>query len=563
MKYLVNKPPIMNPLLSPPTELSDDSTLPVGFSAKPAETVQGAVINEKRQRNRKGNQSSTQVDSASRNKFSFTQIQYENLYINAQAIFDCRGPDYLKGWQSWAASCYESYGDVHTPDDWRVFFEDYVLPTWEKDKKEGTMDAKTREYRAKELTIESDATAELAEPTEEIYVAENPASVQRSGSHEAEERSDEEALFVTQRNVLKGKRHLSMSAKEDKLSWQGQQDRLPSKGLRMPTMMETVNYEMQTNGVEVEPLLGPSYGGSNVKRRRINDEIENHAKATMIRDAQILDKDHSGLAIKSRPIIEIDMSENDLSDDFSRNGIRPYAENVDEVAVHQEPQPHPASNLKINEIEITPQGFYEGADRNEPATVDPDAETAWDTTNSDFGIFELPLPDDGWGDGPSTPLHRSETSHYRPHLSAFNTQKILGADSQTPDLSFPPSFGETDETQQEKNEMRKHSTHTDTEEPLDAEGLASFLTEMTKLGYRNESIKKALHCTSLNEPLARETIEYIELGSGVPKNMKGVWTEEDEQDYLGGDARRMKRVTEKHGWKACELRVDFLRQMNT
>lgn len=49
-------------------------------------------------------------------------------------------------------------------------------------------------------------------------------------------------------------------------------------------------------------------------------------------------------------------------------------------------------------------------------------------------------------------------------------------------------------------------------------------------------------------------------GGAVPMEMKGFWTEEDDQDLECGDARRVRRVEAKHGKNGVESRWEYLRE---
>lgn len=61
------------------------------------------------------------------------------------------------------------------------------------------------------------------------------------------------------------------------------------------------------------------------------------------------------------------------------------------------------------------------------------------------------------------------------------------------------------------------------------------------------TITHALKCTSMDPVLAEVVLNSLVEGKGVPTDVSGVWTEEDDDDLHAADKRRVERVLEKHG----------------
>jgi telomeric repeat-binding factor 2-interacting protein 1 len=40
--------------------------------------------------------------------------------------------------------------------------------------------------------------------------------------------------------------------------------------------------------------------------------------------------------------------------------------------------------------------------------------------------------------------------------------------------------------------------------------------------------------------------------------VEGIWSEEEDKMLEGGNARALRKLEEKHGWKECEERLKFL-----
>ena len=58
--------------------------------------------------------------------------------------------------------------------------------------------------------------------------------------------------------------------------------------------------------------------------------------------------------------------------------------------------------------------------------------------------------------------------------------------------------------------------------------------------------------------LADKVFDSLRDGNGVPEDTRGIWTEEDDEDLLGGDARAVERVRRKHGDEGVEGRWEVL-----
>lgn len=94
---------------------------------------------------------------------------------------------------------------------------------------------------------------------------------------------------------------------------------------------------------------------------------------------------------------------------------------------------------------------------------------------------------------------------------------------------------------------------------LDFDALANELMEK---GHSPENIVVAIQATSANMPMMRVVLEHLRVGMSVPVQTRGIWTEQDDEDILGGDARKLERVEAKHGWDGaggCKVRQYFLR----
>lgn len=114
----------------------------------------------------------------------------------------------------------------------------------------------------------------------------------------------------------------------------------------------------------------------------------------------------------------------------------------------------------------------------------------------------------------------------QPHTSRDPANKTETAvDSFFLELPFPPSSPEPEEES------------ADLDEWIDAR-LSNASTEQ---------VLEALRCTSMNPSLADKVLDIIVSGKGIPSNMPGVWTPEDDKCIEGNDARSIGRLLDKHG----------------
>lgn len=85
-----------------------------------------------------------------------------------------------------------------------------------------------------------------------------------------------------------------------------------------------------------------------------------------------------------------------------------------------------------------------------------------------------------------------------------------------------------------------------------------FINTQLRLGSPIEDIHFALFRTSLNAKLAARVLYSMRKGRGLPMDMPGVWTEEEDEVLQGGDAAAMRRLEAKKGVMAFEARLELL-----
>jgi hypothetical protein len=93
---------------------------------------------------------------------------------------------------------------------------------------------------------------------------------------------------------------------------------------------------------------------------------------------------------------------------------------------------------------------------------------------------------------------------------------------------------------------------------LDDDDVDFYITKMVVRGFKEASIIAALKCTSMRTELAELVLLDEKAGKGLPKDVAGIWSEEDDTVLESGNAKGLRRLEEKHSWKEAEERMKFL-----
>ena len=153
------------------------------------------------------------------------------------------------------------------------------------------------------------------------------------------------------------------------------------------------------------------------------------------------------------------------------------------------------------------------------------------------------------------------------------TQATFASQTQVPDFSLPEPDGGWDglmpssppgrlsAPSQTVEDAADEEPESDTEE--DEADVTARLDEWIDShiagGMEAEDVALALRCTSMEADLAEEILPYLAKQKSIPRNVRGVWTEEDDEDLDASDGRRIRRLQEKHGQEGFDARWEFLR----
>ncbi|EPE25386.1 ARID-like protein [Glarea lozoyensis ATCC 20868] len=93
--------------------------------------------------------------------------------------------------------------------------------------------------------------------------------------------------------------------------------------------------------------------------------------------------------------------------------------------------------------------------------------------------------------------------------------------------------------------------------------METFKERMMALGYEEEDFDTAFLATCMREGNIAVILESMREGHGIPRNIRGVWTESDDENLeADSQSREFSRVCRKHGKQGVEERRDFLRKMD-
>lgn len=88
--------------------------------------------------------------------------------------------------------------------------------------------------------------------------------------------------------------------------------------------------------------------------------------------------------------------------------------------------------------------------------------------------------------------------------------------------------------------------------------LDDWIEEKVNEGVEEALVLDAAFKTSSDTALVDIVLRSVLAGKGVPGNVKGVWTDEDDAAVTGADARELKRVEDKHGKDGFNARFEYL-----
>ena len=148
----------------------------------------------------------------------------------------------------------------------------------------------------------------------------------------------------------------------------------------------------------------------------------------------------------------------------------------------------------------------------------------------------------------------------------LETQDILNAETQQPDLAMPLPPESDDESQALPSDPPGATQppagqrNVVESQKIPDEDVNDYINTMIVRGYKESSVVKALKCTSMRPDLAELVLLEEKAGKGFPRDVAGVWSEEEDRKLEGGNAGMIKELEAKHSWEECAERMVFLQE---
>jgi hypothetical protein len=179
--------------------------------------------------------------------------------------------------------------------------------------------------------------------------------------------------------------------------------------------------------------------------------------------------------------------------------------------------------------------------------------------------FELAEPEGGWDkilSEESTTISSNEGESSTRPSRPRDTQAVLQGPTQILDFELAEPEGGWDEV------LPGHTlpqlapisaSQPPSQNTVDTEKqLGAWIDAHVAAGASEDDVLLALKCSSMHTGLAELVLSSLARDEGVPEDMRGIWTEREDEALKGGDGRAIKMLEEKHGKDAFQTRWNFL-----
>lgn len=189
--------------------------------------------------------------------------------------------------------------------------------------------------------------------------------------------------------------------------------------------------------------------------------------------------------------------------------------------------------------------------------------------------------DSASSDGSDEELEEVPAKALTPKAQVLDTQDILDAGSQRPDLSFPlPPDSEDASSEPELPSdpvpkatpkqpvasRQRRATSAPRPKPApqpkqpQSETIQSFLTRLTAKGFSQASLQSALYRTSAQFQAAEMLAMAEKFGFPLDGGIPAIWTAEDDAKVGSTDATVLRELLDRKGWEEYEARARFLEE---
>ncbi|KAI9733957.1 MAG: hypothetical protein M1834_002614 [Cirrosporium novae-zelandiae] len=150
--------------------------------------------------------------------------------------------------------------------------------------------------------------------------------------------------------------------------------------------------------------------------------------------------------------------------------------------------------------------------------------------------------------------------HPRPAKRAQDTQDMFDEPTQLPDLNLPepPGGWELPPPPSDNNQFSNDQDEMGMESSQETAKFEEWMSAHLSAGHQQDEIVYALERTTMQTGYADLVLEYQGCGKGLPMNIPGIWTEEDDMLLHSKNAHAIEEMYDKHGKEATDQRMEFL-----
>ncbi|KAI6843130.1 hypothetical protein KC342_g1153 [Hortaea werneckii] len=197
--------------------------------------------------------------------------------------------------------------------------------------------------------------------------------------------------------------------------------------------------------------------------------------------------------------------------------------------------------------------------------------------------FDMPLPPDSQEEGdqdledlpedpltlqppPERPANAPQQRQYEPEIEIPASARRLGkrparGEDRQPAPSSQPIPRRTSRLPPTSSAQPTQPLNLNTtSQPLSTDPeIETFITTMqVRYACADSAAIAALKSTSMRPDLAELVVLEGKAGRGLPDDIPGIWSEEEDRALEGGDARLLRRLETKHSWDEAMARLEFL-----
>ncbi|OAX85209.1 hypothetical protein ACJ72_00402 [Emergomyces africanus] len=105
-----------------------------------------------------------------------------------------------------------------------------------------------------------------------------------------------------------------------------------------------------------------------------------------------------------------------------------------------------------------------------------------------------------------------------------------------------------------------NSSSSSTDDQPTVERMDEWINSKTtgRNAYSQQQVIEALACTTMDADLADTVLKAMAAGKGIPNNVKGVWTKEDDERLEASDSRDIEALLHKHGNELFNARFEYI-----